>query len=118
MDDEVMSFITDAHNMKRDTVCVLASKVAERLFPYENPIGKRIYIPEHKDYYSVVGVLKARGPSAAIGGSLDSQDFSADIYIPIKTLQQRIGDTIVTRRSGSFEAEILELNQITLKVGS
>jgi putative ABC transport system permease protein len=115
---DTMSFITDAHNLKRDTVCVLAFDVAERLFPYENPIGKRVYVPEHEDYYSVVGVLEDRDPSAAIGGSLDSQDFSTDIYIPLKTMRQRIGDTIVTRRSGSFEAEIMELNQITLKVRS
>jgi putative ABC transport system permease protein len=118
LDPKNMSFITDAHNFKRDTVCVLAASVSERLFPYENPIGKRVYIPEHKDYYSIVGVLENRDPSAAIGGSLDSQDFSGDIYIPIKTLQQRIGDTIVTRRSGSFESEIMQLNQITLKVDS
>lgn len=118
VDDKNMTFLTDAHNFRRDTVCVLAGSVAERLFPYENPIGKRVYIPEHTDYYSVVGVLENRDPSAAIGGSLDSQDFSGDVYIPIKTLQQRIGDTIVTRRSGSFESEIMELNQITLKVDS
>jgi putative ABC transport system permease protein len=117
-DMDTMSFITDAHNLKRDTVCVLAASVAERLFPFENPLGKRVYVPEHKDYYSVVGILNSRDPSAAIGGSLDSQDFSGDVYIPIKTLQQRIGDTIVTRRSGSFESEIMELNQITLKVDS
>lgn len=117
-DPTKMTFITDAHNLQRDMVCVIAASVAERLFPYENPLGKRVYVPEHQDFYSIVGVLEYRDPSAAIGGSLDSQDFSADIYIPIRTLQQRIGDTIVTRRSGSFEAEILELNQITLKVNS
>lgn len=117
-DPVTMSFITDTHNFQRDTVCVIAAGVAEVLFPYENPLGKRVYIPESQDYYRIVGVLKSRDPSAAIGGSLDSQDFSGDVYIPIKTLQQRIGDTIVTRRSGSFETEIVELNQITLKVNS
>lgn len=118
MDRRTMSFITDVHNFQRATVCVLAADVADKLFPYENPIGNRVYIPEHTDYYSVIGVLEHRDPSAAIGGSLDSQDFSGDIYIPIKTLQQRIGDTIFTRRSGSREMEIMELNQITLKVDS
>jgi putative ABC transport system permease protein len=111
-------FISDLDNSRRDTFCVLSSSVAERLFPNEDPIGKRVYVPEHKDYYSVIGVLQYRNPSAAIGGSLDSQDFSNDVYIPIRTLQQRIGDTIVTRRSGQFESEIMELNQITLKVDS
>ncbi|MEZ6137739.1 MAG: ABC transporter permease [Pirellulaceae bacterium] len=109
-------FISDAENFNRETVCVLAARVADRLFPYQDPIGKRVYIPEHTDYYTVVGVLKHRNASAAIGGSLDSQDFSNDIYIPIKTLQQRIGDTVVRRAGGSFEGEVLQLNQITVRV--
>ena len=109
-------FLTDAENFGRDSHCVLAAKVAERLFPFEDPLGKRIYVPEHSDFYLVIGVLEHRNASAAIGGSLDSQDFSNDIYIPIRTLQQRIGDTIVTRRSGTFEGEMLELNQITIRV--
>ncbi|GAB5402748.1 MAG: ABC transporter permease [Aureliella sp.] len=112
------AFISDAENFLRETSCVLAARVADRLFPYEDPIGKRVYIPEHKDYYFVVGVLEHRSASAAIGGSMDSQDFSNDIYIPIKTLQQRIGDTVVRRGSGSFEGESVELNQITVRVGS
>ncbi len=109
-------FISDAENFQRQTVCVIAARVAERLFPYEDPIGKRVYIPEHTDYYTVVGVLKHRNATAAIGGSMDSQDFSNDIYIPLKTLQQRIGDTVVRRAGGSFEGEQLQLNQITVRV--
>ncbi|MCC9599132.1 ABC transporter permease [Stieleria sp. JC731] len=111
-------FLTDADGMRSDTVCVISAGVAERLFPYEEPLGKRLYIPESEDYYKIVGVLEARNPSAAIGGSLDSQDFSSDIYIPMQTLRRRIGDTIMTRRSGQFQVEIMELNQITLQVES
>ena len=111
-------FITDVHDINRDSVCVLAFAVAKKLFPYEEPVGKRIYVPEHRDYYTVVGVVKPRTASAAIGGSLAAQDFSFDVYIPIRTLQQRIGDTIVSRRGGSFQMEIVELNQITLKLTS
>jgi putative ABC transport system permease protein len=96
----------------------LSAGVAERLFPFEEPLGKRVTVPEHTDKYKVVGVVEHRNPSAAIGGSLDSQDFSTDIYIPIRTLRKRIGDTIVTRRSGQFQAEIMELNQITLQANS
>jgi putative ABC transport system permease protein len=111
-------FLADADDLTADNVCVLAAQVAEKLFPYEDPLGKRVYIPESFHYYKVVGVLDYRSASAAIGGSLDSQDYSGDVYIPIKTLRQRIGDTVVTRRAGQFETEIMELNQITLQVGS
>lgn len=109
-------FITDAENFAGDTHCVIAARVAERLFPYEDPIGQRIYMPENQGFYLVVGVLKPKGATAAIGGSMAAQDFSNDIYIPIRTLQQRIGDTVMSFRSGSREGEIIELNQITLRV--
>ncbi len=109
-------FLADADDIRADTVCVLASKVAEQLFPVNDAIGKRIYIPECRDYYRVIGVLQHRNASAAIGGSLDSQDFSGDVYIPITTLRRRIGDTVFTRRSGQMETEIMELNQVTLQV--
>ncbi|QEG00857.1 putative ABC transporter permease YknZ [Stieleria maiorica] len=111
-------FLSDADGILADTVCVVSAGVAERLFPFEDPLGKRIYIPESQDYYRVVGVLEPRNPSAAIGGSLDSQDFSSDVYVPIQTIRSRVGDRIVTRRSGQFQIEIMELNQITLQVGS
>lgn len=109
-------FISDAENFQREPVCVLSSDVAAKLFPYEDPIGKRVYLPEHTDYYRVVGVLEFRNDSAAIGGSMEAQSFRDDIYIPIKTLQQRIGDTVVRRAGGSFSGESIELNQITLTV--
>ncbi|TWU35103.1 ABC transporter permease [Novipirellula artificiosorum] len=109
-------FLTDADGIRASTVCVISSGVADKLFPFEEPLGKRVYIPESEDFYKVVGILQHRNPSAAIGGSLDSQDFSADIYVPIQTLRKRVGDTIVTRRSGQFQVEIMELNQITLQV--
>jgi putative ABC transport system permease protein len=109
-------FITEAAVRHRQNHCVLAAEVAARLFPYQNPVGRRIHIDDDQDYYVVVGVLRPRSATAAIGGSLEAQDFSQDVYIPISTLEQRIGDYVITRRSGSFEGEIVELNQITLRV--
>ncbi len=109
-------FITAADVKERLNHCALAAELAERLFVYEDPIGRRISIDDDKDVYVVVGVLKPRAASAAIGGSLAAQEFSSDVYIPITTLQRRIGDFVITRRSGSFEGEIIELNQITLRV--
>jgi putative ABC transport system permease protein len=57
-------------------------------------------------------------PTAAIGGSLEAQDFNTDIYIPITTMRQRIGDFVYTRRGSSRTSEIIELNQITLRINS
>ncbi len=109
-------FITDAENFAMDTHCVIAAKMAERLFPYEDPIGQRVYMPENKSFYLVVGVLEPKSATAAIGGSMDAQDFSNDVYIPIRTLQHRIGDQVMRMSASSREGEIIELNQITLRV--
>jgi putative ABC transport system permease protein len=111
-------FLTDADVEQRQTLCVLAARLAERLFPYEDPLGRRVFLPESLDYFEIIGVLKPRTATAAIGGSLSAQDFSEDIYIPITTMQQRIGDFVVTRRGSTFNVEIVELNQVTLRVDS
>jgi putative ABC transport system permease protein len=107
-------FISDADIRDRNNFCVLSAEVADELFRFENPLGKSIHV--EKEYYVVVGVMKSRAPTAGIGGSLAAQDFSSDVYIPITTLWSRIGDVIYTMRSGSFEGEIVELSQITLRV--
>lgn len=109
-------FLTYRETESRATVCVIAARLAERLFPSEDPLNKEIYLPEKKDYYKVVGVLKHRNATAAIGGSLAAQDFSLDIYIPITTMRQRIGDTEIRRTGGAFTAKSFELSQITVQV--
>ncbi len=93
---------------------VLADDTARRLFPFENPIRKTIWVGG--EFYVVIGQTKPRTASAAIGGSLDSRDYNLDAYIPLKTLRQRIGDRVVTRVGGEFQGEQVELSQITVEV--
>ena len=111
-------FLTDADQNERANVCVLAGRLAEALFPVEDPIGRSVYLGENKDFYRVVGILKFRNATAAIGGSLEAQDFSNDMYIPISTIRQQVGDLVVTRRGSTFTSETVELNQITMRVRS
>ena len=96
-------------------VIVLAHDTATRLFPFEDPIGKEIWVGN--DFYSVIGQTKPRTAAAAIGGSLDARDYNLDAYIPLETFRERIGDRVLRRSpSGEFEGEIVELNQITVSV--
>jgi putative ABC transport system permease protein len=107
-------FITDAEVAAKDNTCVLAAGTAERLFPFEDPVGCAIHVDDA--YYVVVGVMQNRTAMAGIGGSLAAQDFRNDVYIPISTLWKRIGDLVTTRRAGSFEGEMVEISQVTLRV--
>jgi putative ABC transport system permease protein len=107
-------FLTDQDEDDLANVCVLGAETANILFPYDDPLGESVQIKTYR--YRVVGVTRERTASAAIGGSLSGQDFNKDIYIPLRTFQVRIGDRVVSSQSGSFSAEQVELNQITLRV--
>ncbi len=98
-----------------EKVVVLAHDSAKRLFPYENPIRKAIWVGS--EFYVVIGQTKARMASAAIGGSLDSRDYNLDAYIPLKTFRRWIGDRVLRRiPGGGIQGEIVELSQITVSV--
>ena len=107
-------FLTDVDKSTKENVCVLADTTAQRLFPLEDPLGKSVGVDNN--FYRVVGVMANRSPSAGIGGSLAAQDFNLDVYIPITTLWERFGDRLISRSSGSFQSEIVELSQITFRV--
>ena len=103
------------YDLKRvDNVAVLAHGVAEVLFPIEDPIGRAVSIDNN--FYVVVGVAAERGASAAIGGSLEARQYNSDVYVPLSTFRRRIGDTVFTERAGSWEAESVQLSQITATV--
>lgn len=107
-------FLSDKDEADMANVAVLGAETASTLFPLEDPIGQTVQVRTHR--YTVIGVMRSRTASAAIGGSMSGQDFNKDIYIPLSTFRVRIGDIVFTRMSGSFMAEQVELSQITLKV--
>ncbi len=107
-------FLTDQDGEELSNVCVLGADTAATLFPFEDPLKQSIQIKNYR--YRVIGVTRLRTASAAVGGSLSGQDFNKDVYIPLRTLQVRIGDRVMNAAAGSFSAEQVELSQITLRV--
>jgi putative ABC transport system permease protein len=107
-------FISDADLQSESNYCVLAGEVARRLIPFGDPIGKKVMVDE--DFYTVVGVVKDKAPTAGIGGSLAAEDYSRDIYIPITTMRTRIGDLNVITKPGQFQRDLYELTQVTIQV--
>ncbi|MBW3538811.1 MAG: ABC transporter permease [Planctomycetes bacterium] len=109
-------FLTDSDGEKFAMRAVIAHDVARELFRHEDPLGKTITV--NQQFFRIIGVTRFRTASAAIGSSLSGQDYNKDIYIPLETLQTRIipGGVDVQRKSGSFSAEEVQLNQITLQV--
>ena len=109
-------FISDIDVKGRANVCVLAAGTARQFFPVDDPIDKVIRVRELP--YVVVGVMKHRTPMAGIGSSLAAQDFKNDIYIPLTTFWQRIGDRVLFMRAGQRSGEEVQISQITFQVAS
>ena len=107
-------FLSGRDEERIDNVVVLAAEIAQDLFHADDPLGAAVRIGT--EYYSVVGVMQPRSAAAAVGGSLSAQDYSKDLYIPLRTFRARIGDLVIQRQTGAFSAEQVELNQITLKI--
>ncbi len=109
-------FISDIHVRERANVCVLSAATARRFFPVKDPINKIIRIRELP--FIVIGVMKSRTPMAGIGSSLAAQDFTNNIYIPLNTFWQRIGDRVMFVGAGTRTGEEIELSQITFQVAT
>jgi putative ABC transport system permease protein len=76
-------FITPVDVEHRRKVCVLGNDVVEKLFPYEDPLGKYVRSGPHR--FLVVGVLEEKG--SFMGGSQDNL-----VMIPLTTLQKLAGE--------------------------
>jgi putative ABC transport system permease protein len=107
-------FLVDDDDRHMLNVAVLGAHTADRLFPFEDPLGQTIRLGNY--FYKVVGVIKERIPTGGSGGSQAREDYNNDVYIPLQTCKGRFGERIVLRTSGSWSGEQVELSQVTLTV--
>ena len=90
-------------------VAVLGSELANRLFPFEDPLDKEVQLGTF--FYKVIGVMKERSQ-----GGVSTEDVNLDVVIPIATARVRFGERIFMRSAGSRSAEKVEISQITITV--
>ena len=137
-------FFTETEMDKAMNVCVLGAGMAEELFPIDSPIGKTIRVGS--EYYRVVGTMASDTAKIKEDGSTEdeemeekkdsdakssgsnsgnsSQGASAGaaqpaafrMFIPLTTAKTRFGEVLMKRRSGSFEAERVQLHEATIRV--
>jgi putative ABC transport system permease protein len=109
-------FFTEADMEACASVCVLGADMVNDLFPMDDPLGRDLRVAG--EYFRVVGVMEPRGK----GPKSDETQAGAtpaamhQMYIPLKTAQMRYGEVLTKQRSGSFEAERVELHEVTVKV--
>jgi putative ABC transport system permease protein len=110
-------FFTDNDMDARTSVCVLGAEMVPALFPIESPLGKQVRVGAN--YYTVIGIIEARAAVANNDGSPDAAKPAMHrMFIPLETARLRYGEVLMRRRTGSFEAERVQLHEITVKVES
>ncbi len=95
-------------------VAVLGAGAADKLFSFEDPIGKVIQIGPNA--FTVVGVLDTQDSGSAVSGAVGQQNFNNDIYIPLSSIRRRFGELQMILSSGSRTFERTQLSEITLTV--
>jgi putative ABC transport system permease protein len=110
-------FFNDGDMETQTSVCVLGAEMVPALFPLQSPLGKHVRVGG--DYYQVIGIMEPRG-QAPKGDEIQDASKSAThrMFIPLETAKLRYGEVLMRRRSGSFEAERIQLHEVTVKVDS
>jgi putative ABC transport system permease protein len=109
-------FFTDTDMEAGASVCVIGAEMVSALFPLDSPLGRDVRVGG--TYFRVIGVMEPRGKVAGTDGTQQpgSKPAAYQMFIPLETAKTQYGETIVKRRSGSFEAERVELHEVTVKV--
>jgi putative ABC transport system permease protein len=108
-------FLTETDETHMNNVCVLTVSLAENLFPYQDPLEQEVKIGS--EYFTVVGLARERAAAdkRPQAGQMEGQPLDSNVYVPLATTKSRFGETIFKRSAGSFEAEKVQLHEVTLQ---
>ncbi len=110
-------FFTELEFDNKDNVCVVGAEMVDKLFPLERALGSHVKVGS--SYFKVIGVMAPRSrhadpsnpPEGANGASPTDR-----LYIPLATARTHFGEVLRKERSGSVEAERVELHEVTVQV--
>ncbi len=111
--------LTEQDLTARAKVCVIGDDIAKALFPIMDPIGESLFaqnpgtgaIP-----YRVVGVISPVKTAGAPARGTQERNFNREIYVPLTTANDRYGDQILKRTSGTREFLSVQLSGLFVVV--
>ena len=109
-------FLAEMDDLTSDNVCVVTVGLAQRLFPYQDPLTQSIKV--NAFYYRVIGLVREKNlpEQRTQTGKMEGEPLDNNVYIPLSAARSRFGEILVRRSAGSFEAEKVELHQLTVQM--
>ncbi len=109
-------FLAHFDEQHQENVCVITTGLAQRLFPYQDPLQHSVRIGAF--YYRIIGMVQERSQTEqrSQAGKMEGQPLDNNVYIPLSTSRTRFGEILIRRSAGSFEAEEVQLHQITVQL--
>lgn len=97
-------------------VCVLGAEMVNVLFPLEEPLGRDVRVGS--GYYRVIGIMEPRVKASGTDDTQGTKRAAQQMFIPLETAKSRYGEVLTKNRSGSIEAERVQLHEVTVKIAS
>jgi len=109
-------FLCQQDELHQNNVCVITAGLSRRLFPYQDPLQQSIKVDAF--YYQVVGLIREKNlpEQRTQAGKMEGEPLDNNVYIPLSTSRTRFGEVLIRRSAGSFQAEEVELHQITVQM--
>ncbi|MGE5403200.1 MAG: ABC transporter permease [Ignavibacteriales bacterium] len=82
------AFLNDFHMNSFSNVCVLGYGIKEKLFRFENPIGKKVKI--NSLWFEIIGVVAPKNVTSSGMNGFGLRDFNEDIYVPFSTMAYKM----------------------------
>ena len=109
-------FISPMDEVYKQNVCVLTTSLAQRFFPYHDPLKQIIKIAGN--YYKVVGLVREINTPGdrPQSGETEGETMENNVYIPLSTAKSRFGETIIKRTGNTVNSETVEVHEIRVQM--
>ena len=109
-------FISPMDEVYKQNICVLTTSLAQRLFPYHDPLKQIIKIAGN--YYKVVGLVREINTPGdrPQSGETEGETMENNVYIPLATAKTRFGETIIKRTGNTVNSETVQVHEIRVQM--
>lgn len=109
-------FLSHMDEVYKQNVCVLTTSLAQRLFPYHDPLEQTIKIAGV--YYRVVGLVREINTpnERPQSGESEGETLENNVYLPLATCKARFGETLIKRTGNQVESETVQLHEIRVQM--